>query len=149
MEEAAAAAILQVLLQNLIEYSRDQVSLVRGFSNKAEELIENLDMIQKFLRDGFHLREDVLKKLEDVLKNRVGDKNGYKIEGLGSLNCLKGELRIDNLERVRNKEEAEIANLSNNPNLLKLNLGWMIGREGETTNYENVLEGLLPHSRLE
>ncbi|XP_047958634.1 putative disease resistance protein RGA3 isoform X1 [Salvia hispanica] len=80
---------------------------------------------------------------------RVGDKNGYKIEELGSLNCLKGELQIDNLERVCNKEEAQKADLSNKLKLLKLNLGWKIGREGEPTNDENVLEGLQPHSRLE
>ncbi|XP_047954253.1 putative disease resistance protein RGA3 [Salvia hispanica] len=79
---------------------------------------------------------------------RVGDKNGYKIEELGSLNCLKGKLQIDNLEMVRNKEEAKKANLSNKPKLLELYLGWKIGRQGETTNDENVLEGLQPHSRL-
>ncbi|XP_047973093.1 putative disease resistance protein RGA3 isoform X1 [Salvia hispanica] len=50
---------------------------------------------------------------------------------------------------VCNKEEAEKANLSNKPKLLELYLGWQTGREGETTNDVNVLEGLQPHSRLE
>ncbi|XP_042006971.1 putative disease resistance protein RGA3 [Salvia splendens] len=80
---------------------------------------------------------------------RVGDKNGYKIEELGSLNCLKGKLQIDNLERVHNKEEAKKANLCNKPKLLKLYLGWEIGRESDTTNDENMLECLQPPSRLE
>ncbi|XP_047941723.1 putative disease resistance protein RGA4 [Salvia hispanica] len=52
MEEVAAAAMLQVLFQNLIEYSRDQVSLVRGFRNEAEQLTRTLGMIQTFLRDA-------------------------------------------------------------------------------------------------
>ena len=51
MEEAAAAAMLKVLFENLIKYSGDQVFLVRGFRNEAELLTQNLDMIQKFLSD--------------------------------------------------------------------------------------------------
>ncbi|KAG6392171.1 hypothetical protein SASPL_146382 [Salvia splendens] len=53
-----------------------------------------------------------------------------------------------NWSRVHNKEEAKKAKLSNKPKLLELYLGWETGREGETTNDENVLEGLQPHSRL-
>ncbi|XP_047954255.1 putative disease resistance protein RGA3 [Salvia hispanica] len=69
MEEAAAAALLQVLFQKLIEYARDQVSFVRGFRNEAEQLTENLDMIQKFLSDserGSIAGEAVKKWLTDL-----------------------------------------------------------------------------------
>ncbi|XP_047973109.1 probable disease resistance protein At1g12290 isoform X2 [Salvia hispanica] len=48
MEEAAAAALLQVLFESL----KNEVSLVRGFRLEAEQLTQNLDMIQKFLRDA-------------------------------------------------------------------------------------------------
>ncbi|XP_047954834.1 putative disease resistance protein RGA1 [Salvia hispanica] len=79
---------------------------------------------------------------------RVGDKSGHKIEELGSLNNLKGKLEIFDLEKVGNKEEAEKANLHKKSKLLELNLKWALDREGETTNDEDVLEGLQPHSNL-
>ncbi|XP_042031140.1 putative disease resistance protein RGA1 [Salvia splendens] len=120
--------------------------------------LKKLPSTLKNLRNLRHLyiRRDVelfaeiglLTSLRTLQFFRVGDKNGYKIEELGSLNCLKGKLQIDNLERVHNKEEAKKAKLSNKPKLLELYLGWETGREGETTNDENVLEGLQPHSRL-
>ncbi|XP_047973874.1 putative disease resistance protein RGA3 [Salvia hispanica] len=78
----------------------------------------------------------------------VGDKNGCKIEELGSLNGLKGKLEISNLERVENKEEAEKASLSNKSKILELRLTWNMHREVEATNDENVLEGLQPHSNM-
>ncbi|XP_057781516.1 putative disease resistance protein RGA3 isoform X2 [Salvia miltiorrhiza] len=77
----------------------------------------------------------------------VGDENGCKIEELGSLNNLKGELNIRNLERVHDKEEAGKANLFKKSKIWKLCLKWDEDREGET-NDENVLEGLQPHPNL-
>ncbi|XP_057781462.1 putative disease resistance protein RGA3 [Salvia miltiorrhiza] len=77
----------------------------------------------------------------------VGDENGCKIEELGSLNNLKGELRICNLERVHDKEEAWKANLFEKSKILNLVLKWNLFREGER-NDEDVLEGLQPHSDL-
>ncbi|XP_057781381.1 putative disease resistance protein RGA4 [Salvia miltiorrhiza] len=79
----------------------------------------------------------------------VGDKNGCKIEELGSLINLKGELEIRNLERVHDKEEAGKANLFEKSKILKLCLTWNYRgrREGER-NDEDVLEGLQPHSHL-
>ncbi|XP_047976143.1 disease resistance protein RGA2-like isoform X2 [Salvia hispanica] len=79
---------------------------------------------------------------------KVGEKDGWKIEELGSLNGLKGKLEISNLERVDNKEVAGKASLSHKSKLLKLYLKWNKDREGETPNDENVLEGLQPHSNL-
>ncbi|XP_057781527.1 putative disease resistance protein RGA3 [Salvia miltiorrhiza] len=77
----------------------------------------------------------------------VGDQNGCKIEELGSLNNLKGELKIRNLERVHDKEEAGKANLFKKSKILKLGLKWGDDREGER-NDEDVLESLQPHSDL-
>ncbi|XP_042030620.1 disease resistance protein RGA2-like isoform X2 [Salvia splendens] len=119
---------------------------------KLPSTLKNLRNLRHlYITKGVELFAEIgrLTSLRTLQFFRVGDKNGYKIEELGSLNCLKGKLQIDNLERVRNKEEAEKANLSNKPKLLELYLGWEIGREGDTTNDENVLEGLQPPSRLE
>ncbi|XP_057778266.1 putative disease resistance protein RGA3 [Salvia miltiorrhiza] len=81
----------------------------------------------------------------------VGDdyENGCKIEEVGSLNNLKGELRIRNLKRVHDKEEAWKANLFKKSKILKLSLEWdrYFRREGGTYD-EDVLEGLQPHSDL-
>ncbi|XP_057778375.1 disease resistance protein RGA2-like [Salvia miltiorrhiza] len=77
----------------------------------------------------------------------VGDESGCKIEELGSLNNLNGGLRIRNLERVHDKEDARKANLFQKSKILKLRLVWGDEREGER-NDENVLEGLQPHSNL-
>ncbi|KAG6400105.1 hypothetical protein SASPL_141593 [Salvia splendens] len=78
----------------------------------------------------------------------VGAMNGCKIEELGSLNSLKGTLEISNLGRVENKEEAEQARLSDKSKIFKLRLTWNMHREVETTNDENVLEGLQPDSNM-
>ncbi|XP_057781513.1 putative disease resistance protein RGA3 [Salvia miltiorrhiza] len=77
----------------------------------------------------------------------VGDENGCKIEELGNLNNLKGELLILKLERVHGKEEAGKANLFKKSKILNLCLMWGEDREGEI-NDEDVLEGLQPHSHL-
>ncbi|XP_057778302.1 putative disease resistance RPP13-like protein 1 [Salvia miltiorrhiza] len=81
----------------------------------------------------------------------VGDENGCKIEELGSLNNLSGDLKIRNLDRVHDKEEAGKANLFKNSKILNLCLEWDWNRdwnrEGER-NDEDVLEGLQPHSDL-
>ncbi|XP_047961116.1 disease resistance protein RGA2-like [Salvia hispanica] len=66
----------------------------------------------------------LLTSLRTLEHFKVGDKSGYKIEELGSLNDLIGKLEISKLEK------------------------WDWNREGETTNDEDVLEGLLPHSNL-
>ncbi|XP_047958641.1 disease resistance RPP13-like protein 4 isoform X2 [Salvia hispanica] len=48
MEEAAAAALLQVLFETL----KNEASLVRDFRREADQLSENLETIQKFLNDA-------------------------------------------------------------------------------------------------
>ncbi|XP_047976245.1 putative disease resistance protein RGA3 [Salvia hispanica] len=72
MEGEAAAAVLQVLVQNLIDQSKKEFSLVRGLEKEAKKLSESLDTIQKFLNDA-EMRtipgeavKSWLKKLENV-----------------------------------------------------------------------------------
>ncbi|XP_047979341.1 putative disease resistance protein RGA3 [Salvia hispanica] len=89
-----------------------------------------------------------LTSLQTLEYFRVGDKNGWKIKEIGSLNDLKGKLKIFSLEKVENKEEAEKASQSNKSKLLKLHLSWNMYGGGDTPNDKNVLEGLQPHSNL-
>ncbi|XP_047960408.1 putative disease resistance protein RGA3 [Salvia hispanica] len=108
------------------------------------------NLMHLYIRYGVELPAEIgrLTSLQTLEYFKVGDKDGWKIEELGSLNGLRGELEISNLERVDNKEEAEKARLSAKSKLLELCLAWDEDREGEITNDENVLEGLQPHTNL-
>ncbi|KAL0396206.1 UNVERIFIED_CONTAM: putative disease resistance protein RGA3 [Sesamum calycinum] len=74
----------------------------------------------------------------------VGNENGRRIEELGYLKNLKGEVAIHKLEHVNGKEEAARACLTEKPNIHKLKLVWNESREGNNLNDEQVLEGLEP-----
>ncbi|KAL0381285.1 UNVERIFIED_CONTAM: hypothetical protein Sangu_0192800 [Sesamum angustifolium] len=74
----------------------------------------------------------------------VGNENGRRIEELGYLKNLKGEVAIRKLEHVNGKEEAARACLTEKPNIHKLKLVWSGSREGNNFNDEQVLEGLEP-----
>ncbi|VVA24455.1 PREDICTED: putative disease resistance [Prunus dulcis] len=79
----------------------------------------------------------------------VGKETGRGIEELARLNLLKGLLCINNLERVRDGEEAKKAKLVKKTNISKLTFQWAEDRSS-ITNDEEVLEGLQPHpSKLE
>ncbi|XP_057778291.1 putative disease resistance protein RGA4 [Salvia miltiorrhiza] len=72
MEGEAAAAVLQVLVQNLVDLCKKEISQIRGVRKDAEKLAGSLDMIKKFLNDAE--KRDItgeavkgwLEKLEDV-----------------------------------------------------------------------------------
>jgi hypothetical protein len=53
----------------------------------------------------------------------------YKIDELGCLNELRGELQVHNLEEVKDKEEAEKAKLDRKANICELGLKWSSRRE--------------------
>ncbi|KAL0414545.1 UNVERIFIED_CONTAM: Disease resistance protein RGA2 [Sesamum radiatum] len=78
----------------------------------------------------------------------VGQEDGRRIEELGYLKNLKGELTICNLEHVNDKEEAAGACLIEKPNIHKLELVWSGSRESDSLNDEQVSEGLEPHSNI-
>nr|POF20996.1 putative disease resistance protein rga4 [Quercus suber] len=76
-----------------------------------------------------------------------------RIEELGQLNQLRGQLTISNLENVRDKEEARRANLAEKAKIDMLGFYWSAsaGRRRREVNYNNdedVLEGLQPHQNL-
>ncbi|CDP20639.1 unnamed protein product [Coffea canephora] len=73
---------------------------------------------------------------------------GRGIQELGTLQDLKGSLKIRNLELVNGKDDAELAKLSKKPNLHRLVFEWG-NRDRESDNCdEDVLEGLQPHPNL-
>ncbi|XP_027158563.1 putative disease resistance protein RGA3 [Coffea eugenioides] len=77
----------------------------------------------------------------------VGHDKGRQIEELGFLKNLSGRLVIRNLERVKDKEAAQRADLFGKPNLYKLEFEWSWDRNG-VMNDKNVLKGLQPHPNL-
>ncbi|OMP12315.1 Disease resistance protein [Corchorus olitorius] len=76
----------------------------------------------------------------------VGTERGNQIEELGWLSQLRGELKISNLEYVRDKKEAKAARLHEKTKIYKLEFVWC--SQGGLNNDEDVLEGLQPHSLL-
>ncbi|XP_047976154.1 disease resistance protein RGA2-like [Salvia hispanica] len=72
MEGEAVAAVIQVLVQNLIDQSKKEISLIRGLDKEAAKLAGSLDTIQKFLNDAESRTipggtvKSWLRKLEDV-----------------------------------------------------------------------------------
>ncbi|KAL4023963.1 hypothetical protein IC575_017733 [Cucumis melo] len=81
----------------------------------------------------------------------VGFDKGCKIEELGPLKNLKGELNLFHLKRVKSKNEAMAANLAKKENIsdLYFQWSWLSEREDCSNNDLNVLEGLQPHKNLQ
>ncbi|KAG4125810.1 hypothetical protein ERO13_D10G121300v2 [Gossypium hirsutum] len=113
---------------------------------------------------------EMLKKLPEGMKNlvnlrhlyishgrhtlpvfHVGTERGTGIGELGFLVELGGELVIEGLENVIDKEEARGAKMWEKKKLHKLQYQyrWDNRREGYCNHDEEVLEGLEPHSNLE
>uniref|UniRef100_A0A6N2NGI8 NB-ARC domain-containing protein n=1 Tax=Salix viminalis TaxID=40686 RepID=A0A6N2NGI8_SALVM len=78
----------------------------------------------------------------------VGKGSDSTIQELESLNGLRGQLSIYNLQEVKNKKEAKKANLRGKTKIYKLEFVWRSGRKC-FKNDEEVLEALQPHSNLE
>ncbi|TQD75466.1 hypothetical protein C1H46_039002 [Malus baccata] len=71
----------------------------------------------------------------------------HRLDELGGLNELKGELVIGSLQFVRDKEEAVKSNLVGKPNIRKLKLKWRHDLSADLD--KDILEGLQPHPNLE
>ncbi|RWR74928.1 putative disease resistance protein RGA3 isoform X1 [Cinnamomum micranthum f. kanehirae] len=99
-----------------------------------------------------------LTSLRTLCKFPVGDENrGCKIGELRDLNLLRGELSIENLERVMNVNDASEAELHKKSDLYVLSLccndksdeEWRTLGDDEIKRMDSVLEGLRPpHSNL-
>ncbi|KAG6395480.1 hypothetical protein SASPL_146125 [Salvia splendens] len=72
MEGEAVATVIKVVLQNLIDQSKKEISLIRGLDKEAAKLTGSLDTIQQFLNDAESRTvpggavKSWLRKLEDV-----------------------------------------------------------------------------------
>ncbi|XP_007033614.2 PREDICTED: putative disease resistance protein RGA3 [Theobroma cacao] len=77
----------------------------------------------------------------------VSIESGRKVEELGFLSQLRGELELYNLEHVKEKAEAIRAKLLEKTEVYKLEFLWSYRREGYSNDKE-VLEGLKPCSNL-
>ncbi|CAI9762948.1 unnamed protein product [Fraxinus pennsylvanica] len=80
----------------------------------------------------------------------LSDKEGCRIDELGKLKKLKGELKIRNLKLVSGKTEAERADMAGKLNIYKLHFHWRESTDSTESNIndESVLEGLQPHEKL-
>nr|XP_011468079.1 PREDICTED: putative disease resistance protein RGA3 isoform X1 [Fragaria vesca subsp. vesca]XP_011468080.1 PREDICTED: putative disease resistance protein RGA3 isoform X1 [Fragaria vesca subsp. vesca] len=91
-----------------------------------------------------------LTNLQSLPFVKIGKETGLHIGELGGLNHLKDTLSIYNLEHVRDKEEAEKANLVEKKRVRKLVLTWELSRPSNSAESDEVvLEVLRPHSNLE
>ncbi|GMI93928.1 hypothetical protein HRI_003062100 [Hibiscus trionum] len=77
----------------------------------------------------------------------VSSERVHRIEELGCLDELHGELAICNLQHVTDKQEANAANLHRKEKLCKMILVWRWTLRD--CNSEQVMEGLRPHSNLQ
>ncbi|XP_047961941.1 putative disease resistance protein RGA4 [Salvia hispanica] len=72
MEGEVVAAVIEVLVQNLIDHSKAEISLIRGLDKEAEKLAGSLETIQQLLNDAESRTipggavKSWLRKLEDV-----------------------------------------------------------------------------------
>ncbi|KHF99194.1 Putative disease resistance RGA3 [Gossypium arboreum] len=80
----------------------------------------------------------------------VGSERGRSIKELGSLKELRGELKICHLGGVRDKQEANGANLRLKEKLCKVIFDFEGSDSGSSGyNSEEVMEGLQPHTNLQ
>ncbi|XBH71451.1 hypothetical protein VPH35_098903 [Triticum aestivum] len=77
---------------------------------------------------------------------------GCGIEELKDLRHLSNRLELYNLRKVKNENNAQEANLHQKQNITELLMHWGCGKydmpEDEACNDEQVLEALIPHSKL-
>ncbi|KAA3464550.1 disease resistance protein RGA2-like [Gossypium australe] len=113
--------------------------------------LENLMSLKHLYFDRQELQPDNignLTGLQTLPVFYVGSERGRSIKELGSLNELRGELEIRRLQCVRNKQEANGANLHLKEKLCKLIFNFKRIGIGSDNN-EEVMESLQPHSNLQ
>ncbi|KAK8619043.1 hypothetical protein V6N13_133012 [Hibiscus sabdariffa] len=132
-------------------YLLETLRLLRCF--ELEQLpggMKNLvNLRHLYISYGRHVAVEIgcLTSLQTLPLFEVGTERGRGIGELGFLVELRGELVIDYLQNVRDKEEARVARLWEKKKLHKLTYQWDYEREGYNKD-EEVLEGLEPHSNL-
>ncbi|GKU99316.1 hypothetical protein SLEP1_g12184 [Rubroshorea leprosula] len=118
---------------------------------KQPEGVENLVSLRHIYfnyRRCMPLRIGRLKDLQTLQLFVVNLQKGRRIEELGCLSQLGGELRICCLQHVENYSEAKKAKLSEKIELYKLSLEWTERNTEECNHDEDVLAGLKPPPNL-
>ncbi|GLU17198.1 hypothetical protein SLE2022_335890 [Rubroshorea leprosula] len=118
---------------------------------KQPEGVENLVSLRHIYFNNYScmpLRIGRLKDLQTLQLFVVGLQEGSRIEELGCLSQLRGELRICHLEHVENYSEAKKAKLSEKIELYELSLEWTERNTEECNHDEDVLAGLKPPPNL-
>ncbi|KAK8357798.1 hypothetical protein V6Z11_A05G444700 [Gossypium hirsutum] len=113
------------------------------------DVLENLISLKHLYFDTQDVQPDNIGNLtclQTLPVFYVGLERGHSIKELGSLNELRGELEIRRLQCVRNKQEANGANLHLKEKLCKLIFDF---KWSSSYNSEEVMEGLQPHSKLQ
>jgi NB-ARC domain len=95
-----------------------------------------------------------LTSLEILPEFKVLREDGHKIEELKTMNRIRDQLMISNLENVEGREDAARACLNNKELVNQLILRWSPGRNNSSENGcyvidQNIIEGLQPHPNLE
>ena len=114
-----------------------------------EDLSNLINLRHIYLDDIMQIPKNIgrLTCLQTLPYFPVDQDKGHRIEELGHLNQLRGEINIYNLDSVRDGEEARNANLAGKTKIFKLGFHWC-GEEEGYGNDEEVLEGLQPHQNL-
>ncbi|GLT37342.1 hypothetical protein SLA2020_116640 [Shorea laevis] len=144
---------IKELPQNIMElYSLQTLRFMNcHLMEKQPEGVENLVSLRHLYfneKRCMPLRIGRLKDLQTLQLFVVGLQEGSRIEELGCLSQLRGELRICNLEHLENSSEAKKAKLSEKIGLYELRLEWADRNPEECNHDEDVLAGLKPPSYL-
>ncbi|KAK2976974.1 hypothetical protein RJ640_020191 [Escallonia rubra] len=144
---------------DLVEIGREIVKKCRGVP-LAIKVVGGLMYSKKSRHDWLSVQDRHLGELPEdvtgVILRILNRDKGCQIEDLGSVNNLKGELKVFGLEDVRTTEAAKKANLLKKSRINALQFHWSGGEEKNTNEvvpeekntHEHVLEGLTPHSNL-
>nr|XP_010312313.1 putative disease resistance protein RGA3 isoform X1 [Solanum lycopersicum]XP_010312314.1 putative disease resistance protein RGA3 isoform X1 [Solanum lycopersicum] len=136
-------------LYNLQTFRVNDCSSLR----KLPEEMANMISLRHIYCNGSDMQTPLnmgqLTSLQTLRVFYIGSEKGRRIKELGRLKNLRGKLTINHLQLVRNKEEAQTANLQEKPNIYKLVYSWSHDEsEGCEINDEHVLDGLQPHPNL-
>ncbi|XP_015165819.1 putative disease resistance protein RGA3 [Solanum tuberosum] len=139
-------------LYNLQTFRVNDCSSLRKLPKELAKMISLRHVYYKpSIYDQFQMPLNMgqLTSLQTLQFFYVGLEKGRRIEELGRLKNLRGELSIRCLQLVRNKEDAQTAYLKEKPNIYNLAYLWFHDEsEGCEINDEHVLDGLQPHPNL-
>ncbi|CAA3020745.1 disease resistance RPP13 1 [Olea europaea subsp. europaea] len=138
-----------VNLQVLILRNCDRlIKLPPGIENLIN--LHHLDIVNTDLLDEVPEGIAQLASLQTLSKLIVSKSNGLKLEDLGKLSLLQGEIYMMELQNVVNVQEAIDARLMHKPSLNKIRLAWSNNFDDSRNEMQEaeVLNALKPHENL-